>query len=71
MKQRMTSISKITSDSKLSWKLKKPRSVSFRVNKTLHLNQNRTTTGPQVMKKTMKVRTKRPRGHSKRSEEVP
>jgi hypothetical protein len=69
MKQMMTSISKITSDSKLSWKPKKPRSVSLRANKNLHLNQNRTTIGPQVMRKTMKVRTKRSSGPFKRSEE--
>jgi len=72
MRQMMTSTLKITSDSRLSWKPKRPRSVSLTATKNPLLSHSRTTTiGPPVMKKTMKVRTKRSRRHSKRSEEAP
>ena len=72
MRQMMTSTSKITSDSRLNWKPKRPRSVSWKATKNPPLSHSRMTTiGPPVMRKTMKVRTRRSSRHSRRSEVAP
>ena len=72
MRQMMTSTLKITSDLRPNWKPKRPRSVSWRATWSLPLSRSRTTTiGPPVMRKTMKVRTKRSSRRSRRSEVAP